>query len=204
MKSLFFTLVMLFFTSACSAAIFLRTERTPTVGIPNTSTWTITLVSDDPNEIIFGVSAKITGTLGQVRGGPITTTPFQDMNGFFDFIGADVSQDSQFLFLASELSPPALSVVDTENELSAAITNLPSATGGDGLIVPLAQVVLQNCPIDVEYLFALDIRDPSGQNVGAPVLAGGRPLYCVPEPAAVGMTAYGSLILAGLRFRRGN
>ena len=96
-------------------------------------------------------------------GGSVASTPFQDSNAFFDFVGADVSQDSQFLFASTNLDPPAMSVVDTESELSAVLSNLPGATGGDGLSVELAQITTlpgyrggRFC-----YHLAVDLRDPS-------------------------------------------
>ena len=130
-----------------------------------------------------------------MRGGPITTTPFQDSNGFFDFVGADASQDTQFLFMSTNLSPPALSVVDTPERLAGAITNLPGATNGDGLSVMLLQVAL-GPSAGADYRFALDLRNSAGQNVGAPVLEG---RVGIPEPATFGL---GGLALAALGYRR--
>ncbi|MCA9240814.1 MAG: PEP-CTERM sorting domain-containing protein [Planctomycetales bacterium] len=187
------TLVSSILVSAASASIMVLQEPMPTVGVPGGTTWKVTLVSDNPNEIIYGVDARFSGTLGQVRGGPITSTPFQDSNAFFDFIGADVSQDSQFLFQTNQLNPPPLAVVDTEAELGAAITNLPGATGGDGLSIPLAQLAIGPGGTRVYYRLEIDVRDPSGRSLRLDILES------TPEPSSLCLTV---LAGSGLCFRR--
>lgn len=194
MKKFALAIVCSLFASAASAAVIVQIDQTPTEGLPGSLTSIVTLVSDNPNEIIFGVDASFDGPLGQVN--PLgMATPFNDLNGFFGEV--PVAQDSQFLFhSANDLSPPALGTDESDSTLKAAITNLPGATGGDGTNVPLAQIAHR---LPVNYSFSIDLRDQSGAAVGNPTVAGVIPV--VPEPATVGLFALAMVGFVGLRRR---
>ncbi|MCA9238627.1 MAG: PEP-CTERM sorting domain-containing protein [Planctomycetales bacterium] len=179
------------------AAITVQQEGTPTVNVDGSTTWRVTVVSDDPNEIIYGVDASFDGPIGQIRGGPITTSPFREVSFWFiEIIGFDISEDSHFMFSSTALSPPALGVVDTETRLAAAITNLPHATGGDGLTIPLAQIVKLDHDI-VHYSLDIDVRTPDFQRVRLASLSG---VIGVPEPSSLALAGLASGLLARRRF----
>lgn len=190
-------LVMLFFIcTAAKAAIFLKSETMPTVGLSGYGTFTVSLVSTNPNEIIHGVDAQFVGPMNHVN--PLgMATPFNNLNGFFG--AADVSQDSQFLFNSNNLSPPALRVVETDTLLAAAITNLPGATGGDGTIVPLAQIAI-NYRGNLDTRLSIDLRDREGRSIGNPTISGC--VYCGPEPTGVSLLSIGLIGLFSVRQRR--
>lgn len=151
--------------------------------IPGQSRTIISLVSTDPNEIIYGVDAEFTGQLVQLH--PLAMlTPFVPSNLF----GWDYTRDSTFLFSWSNLAVPPLGVEDSDTRLSAALTNLPGSTGGDGSFVELAQIVQQDANFgtanQARYRLSVDVRNANGQNIGNPILTG---LVGVPEPATLGL-----------------
>lgn len=155
-------------------------EATKTVGVEDSTTYTISIVSDEPRRIIFGVHARFEGLMGQVT--PLgMATPFSDLDGFFG--NSDVSQDSRFLFHSSDFQPSPTNVSESGELLTASITNLPHATRGNGLLVRLAQIAQHDSqlgtPEQVRYTFTLDISDPLGPPIHKPILTG---LVGVPEP----------------------
>jgi hypothetical protein len=194
MKQIILAAACLLLASTARAEIIIEQIGIPIVGASGTL-WTITLGSTDPGEIIFGVDATFIGNLHQVY--PLgMETPFNNLNGFF---GADdVSKDSQFLFQSTDFVPLPSNISDTTSRLSASMTNLPGATLGDGLIVPLAQISLSP-GATICYFFDIDVRDPTRQPIANVEL--GSLLDCVPESTSLGLAALAMVGFAGSRRR---
>lgn len=159
-----------------SWSAFLSIEPMPTVDMPGFTTYTFS-IETQPGEILRGVDATVRGPLNQVN--PLsTTTIFNDSNGFFSFVGADVSQDSQFLFTSSEVL--FIGAEESDTLLKAAISNLASL--GLPNRAPFVQIVtdMPDC-IDYEFAFDLGGNEPVVFQGGSLFLT---PDECVPEPTA--------------------
>lgn len=137
-----------------AASLGLRIEPTP--GLSGFTTFTFAIQSG-AGESLRGVDAAVTGPLGQVN--PLgVPTVFSDNNGVFPFIGADVRQDSQFLFDSGDVL--SIGAVESAAGLSGAISGIASL----GLPNPVDFVqVVTDQPRDVDYDFAFDLggREPA-------------------------------------------
>lgn len=155
-----------------SAGIMVLQESVPTVGLENATTTTISLVTENPDEIIFGVRAQFDGELVQDSNVPLSSTPFFYDNSCSGVCGAD----SHFLFENEAFSPPPLGVKDDESILNASMTALPRIVGSDALVIPLAQVVQLDAHLETakqaSYKIHVDVRSPTGQPLFDPVLVG--------------------------------
>lgn len=109
--------------SSADAAILVSSTFQPTPGLAGFNTWTINLATDFDQ--LSTIDAKFNSpVMNQVNplGFP---TIFQDNNALFGFVGANVLQDSQFLFNTttdSLLVVPAPTTSEGANKLTGAFT----------------------------------------------------------------------------------
>ena len=165
-------------TASSASAAKVIVDVANTVGNPALKTYTFSLQAEG-SESFRGVDATFTGAMNQVNPAG-NATIFTDANAFFAFVGADVSQDSQFKFASSTL----LSIGGQEGPglLKAAISGL--ADNGLPAVAPFAQIAAAD-PAAVQVSLAFDL---GGAN---PFLSSGSiQSYLIPEPT--------TCVLAGL------
>lgn len=169
----------LFVASATAAnAAQLLISTADTVNLPGFTTYTLSILTEG-SETLRGLDATFTGSMNQVNPAG-NATVFTDANGFFPFVGADVSQDSQFLVASSSVL--AIGAEEGPGILKAALQQL----GDNGLPnpAPLVQIAT-NATVDVPVEFSLAF-DLGGAE---PVRFAGN-LPNIPEPT--------TCVLAGL------
>ncbi len=125
-------------TLSIGGSVVVTSTGVPTMDMPGFTTWTVNATSDVGP--INGIDITFTGAMNQVNpaGQP---SIFTNANGFFSFVGADVSQDSQFLFDSGDILQ--VGTAEGAELLKAAITNISSHTGG-AMSVDFAQIVIAN------------------------------------------------------------
>ena len=98
---------------------------------------------------INGIDITFAGAMNQVNPTGISTI-FTDGKLFFGFVGADVSQDSQFLFHSGDIL--SIGAEEGPELLKAAITNISAHTGG-AMSVDIAQIVFaDSVPCFIGYI----------------------------------------------------
>ncbi len=167
------------------------------VDLPGFTTVTFTIDSEQP---IFAIQGDFNGPMNQVNPEG-TLTIFNDFNQFFSFVGADPSQDSQFLVSSSENFGAQMLVVgaslfESETQLGAAFTLAGDTTFGSFL--PIAQVVIPTDSPGLEWSIKtvdLDENNNFQQHERTGVVV-------VPEPASAILIGAGSAALLMNRKRR--
>jgi hypothetical protein len=123
------------------------------------SLWTLTAVSDNPNEPILGFDFSgdpdnndpatglgFFGSMGQVNPVNIATV-YQDNNVFFPLVGRNVNEDSQFLFNSNAVVPSAPASQEGPNILQATF----AFADPQGLSVPFVQLVLPDRDSNISF-----------------------------------------------------
>ncbi|QDU87406.1 hypothetical protein Pla175_07660 [Pirellulimonas nuda] len=174
-----------------------------TPGLPGFRTYTLTAQSTGTRIVAFDFVGDAMlpadfgffGAMNQVH--PLGfDTPFKDQNGFFAAVGALPSQDSQFLFVLSDLAfaIPGLST-DSHSRLEAVLALLQPTSS-----VPFVQLVLPAGPGAGGVLYSGLVALESGDvlfvtgSVGVPV----------PEPAALVLAGLAGCGAVGVCCRRSN
>lgn len=136
-------------------AASLLVDSIPTVDLDGYRTYTLSIETFD-EESFRGFDANFSGLMNQVNPFGLATI-FNDNNVVFPVVGADVSQDSQFLFASGDV----LTIGVEES-----VTSLKGAFSGLGFLdlpnpTPFAQVVT-NDPYGVEVSIETDHGNGSG------------------------------------------
>jgi hypothetical protein len=138
-RNILAAIVVLTLTPYLSAGVIITETIAPTIGKPGYRTYTVTATTNDGSQIQgFDFASLPTygcfGLMNQVNPAG-SSTIFEDSNSFFSFVGADVSQDSQFLFLSSNLTVPSGFASESGTQLRAVF----AASSPLGTSVPFAQ-----------------------------------------------------------------
>jgi hypothetical protein len=165
-------------TASVASAAQLKVDVTDTVGNAALKTYKFSILTEG-GETFRGVDASFTGAMNQVN--PVgQASIFQDANAFFGFVGADVSQDSQFTFASSSLLQ--IGGAENANLLKAAISGLAD----NGLANPalFAQIAAGN-PANVNVSLAFDLGGAQPVSFSGTIAS-----FLIPEPT--------TCVLAGL------
>ncbi|MCC6682748.1 MAG: PEP-CTERM sorting domain-containing protein [Phycisphaeraceae bacterium] len=129
-------------TSAASASVYL-TYQINNIGVTAAGydRWMISAVSTVPGELVGGFDITFTALSMRQVNPAGNASIFQDANGFFSFVGEVVENDSQFLFLSSEITAPAGVAHESSTQLRAAFV-FPAGSPRPGQNVTFAQVVV--------------------------------------------------------------
>jgi len=172
--------------------IALSVESVPTPGLPGMVTNTLIFSALEQGDKIVGFDGKFIGPMNQVN--PLDQpTVFQDNNVVFGYIGADVWEDSQFLFRTTAADAVNGVLVDRAGESATLLDGRFTLMGGRsnplaGDTVAIAQLVM---PAGVSVLKYIDpasrilIRNKDDVE---------RILWPIPEPATLSLLA-----LCGMR-----
>lgn len=161
--------------------------------------FTVVMFTIDSAFEISAVEGIFNGPMNHVN--PVgESTIFNNSNAFFNFIGADVSQDSQFLlnsgsFQGSDMLIATPSLSETDSQLSAAFTLIGFNTFGE--ILPLAQVVIPNDGPGLDWSIAIVDNNDTGST-----LYEESGFVIIPEPASAMLALVGGTVLLGRRRRR--
>ncbi len=147
-------------------------------------TYVFTLTSS--GSAMTSLQADFTGVLNQVNPAG-NATVFEDSNSFFGFVGANITQDSQFRFVGANLLIGAQS--ESASSLSAAFTR--PGTDDFGTEVAIAHVAVPAGSLDLSWDIGAVIDGSLVSSTGT----------LIPEPASLGLLAAGAG-LVGLRRRR--
>jgi hypothetical protein len=150
MKYLASVIVALFVVAAPVSAAKIIIKQIATPNLPGYRTFTLSMLTEG-SEVLRGVDATFTGALNQVNpaGQP---TILNDANGFFQFVGADPRQDSQFPFLSSTVL--TIGGQESNTLLKAAISGL--ADNGLSNPAPFAQLVTPD-PFSIQTSLSFDL-----------------------------------------------
>jgi len=183
-----------------TSGIRLSVDTEPTPGLPGMVTNTLFFTIPDPLAEIVGFDGKFIGPMNQVN--PFDQpTVFQDNNVMFGYIGADVKQDSQFLFETTNADIVNGVRVDRGAESATMLDGRFTLKGGRSNpfaanSVAVAQLVMPAGASVLEYMDPASrilIRD--GQDFD-------RIVWPIPEPATLSLLALCGMRLL-LRRRRG-
>lgn len=130
----------------------IRVEPTP--GLTGFSTYTLAMATE-PGEVFRAIDARFSGPLNQVNPEGLSTV-YADSNALFPLVGADVRQDSQFLFTTSEVLP----LTSQSYESGSALEGVFAGMQRLGLSSPIdfAQVVTDQ-PDLVDLNFEVDFAN---------------------------------------------
>ena len=198
LRTMFFGLAVLGLAATSQAALIITEEASATVNKPGFTTFRLTATSDPGTKIIgFNFvgdgSLGFTGPMNQVTGGPITSAVFNDSNGFFPFIDADVSQDSQFSVAATGnfTVNPSESATSLKGAFNYSVANAAAATN----VLQFAQLAIPDAAeATVQYVGDFTVRDAAGAESLVRV-QGTVPGFVIPEPSTF---ALAGLALVGL------
>ncbi len=171
--------------TSAHAYVIITYDYQPTVDLPGYTTWTLTANTDNGSQIQgFDFASRpeygFFGSMNQVNPAGISTI-FQDANAFFSFVGADVSQDSQFLFNSGQVTVPAGHASESSTELRAVF----AAPAPLGTSVPFVQLVTPDA--SPYFTFTGQIQTVVGGSVSDHNVSGSRPFNCLdcePHPYA--------------------
>ena len=177
--------VMFVVAVSANAAVVVTSTGVATTELTGYTTWTVNATSDSGP--INGIDVTFTGAMNQVNPAGQASI-FTDANGFFGFVNADVSQDSQFLFASGDILSTAMD--EGASELTGAITNISNHTSA-AMSVDFAQIVMADGG-SVSYAADFDDGGAAAVSVSGIVTA-------IPEPATLALI---SMALVGLGFFR--
>jgi hypothetical protein len=186
-------LAVLALAASSHAGVIVTSQGTPTVNKPGYTTWIVTAATDDGSQIQgFDFASQpafgFFGPMNQVNPAG-NSTVFQDSNDFFSFVGADVSQDSQFRFRSTNVTVPAGFASEGPDRLRAVFASSTPL----GTSVQFAQLAIPDGAA-ASVNFVADIQTvPAGG--GAPVDNRVSGVVPIPEPATLALCG---LALAGL------
>lgn len=170
-----------------NAAVVVTSAGVPTTDLTGYTTWTVTATSD--SGAINGIDATFAGAMNHVNPNGMATI-FNDSNGFFGFVNANASQDSQFLFGSADILSTATG--EGDSLLKGALTNLSAHSGG-ATSIDFAQIVMAD---GGSVTFTADFDDGGSAAVS---VSGGIGEAVIPEPAAFALMG---IALVGLGFFR--
>ena len=145
MKTFTLSIAVMFVVAASvNATVVVITTGTPTKDLEGFTTWMVSAASDSGP--ISGIDVTFSEAMNQVN--PFgAATIWQDTNGLITGTGADISQNSQFLFMSADVFPLAAEMAEGAFLLKGAFTNISAHTGGE-MSVDFAQIVIADgsCP----------------------------------------------------------
>jgi hypothetical protein len=178
---LFAVAITAFVAGVSNAAVVVTATSVPTTGLSGFETWTVRAASD--GMAINGIDISFDGAMNQVNPFGLASI-FQDNNGTFVAVGANASQDSQFLFTSSQVL--SLNTSESATKLAGALTNLSALNTANA--INFAQIVL---PVGGSVAFTAGFDAGTGVSIPVTGNIGG----VVPSlPVAVGNPVNGSSI----------
>jgi hypothetical protein len=185
MKRFTVAIVVAFAVAAsANAGVLVTSTGVPTTDLEGFTTWTVNATSDSGP--INGIDATFAGPMNHVNPNGMATV-FNDTNGFFGFVFANASQDSQFLFKSDKILSTATG--EGDSLLKGALTNLSAYSGGS-MSIDFAQIVIAN---GGSVTFSADFDDGGAGAVSVEGVVG------IPEPATFALMG---LALIGIGFLR--
>ncbi|WP_442484648.1 PEP-CTERM sorting domain-containing protein [Aeoliella sp. SH292] len=179
---LFAVAITAFVAGVSNAAVVVTATSAPTTGLSGFETWTVRAASD--GMAINGIDISFDGAMNQVNPFGLASI-FQDNNGTFVAVGANASQDSQFLFTSSQVL--SLNTSESATKLAGALTNLAALNTANA--INFAQIVI---PVGGSVAFTAGFD--AGTGVSIPVtgnIGGGGGAV---DPVAIGNPVSGSSI----------
>jgi hypothetical protein len=176
--------------------IALSVESVPTPGLPGMVTNTLIFSVLAPGDSIVGFDGKFIGAMNQVNpfdDPTVFPTVFRDNNVMFAFIGADVKQDSQFLFKTSTDDAVNGALVDRAGESATLLDGRFTLNGGRsnpfaGNPVAIAQLVMPAGASVLDYIDPASwLRIMNSNDIEVVI-------WPIPEPATLSLLA-----LCGMR-----
>ncbi len=175
-------------TAAQAAVVFTHDGGTPTVDLPGYTTYQVSITTDTGN--ITGFELTLTGNgdvLNQINPAG-NASIFQDSNGFFGFVGADVSQDTQFNFMLADVT------LVSSSESAGSLTGIFALAGGTGSPLAAPSInVMQVCMPNGSYGYLTGKVTVGIEEVAL------TPPWPVPEPASLALLAVGGVSILARR-----
>jgi hypothetical protein len=188
--------------SSSQAGVIITRSDAPTVGLPGFTTVTLTATTDNGSQLRGFDFASLPaygffGPMNQVNPAG-TATVFADNNSFFPFVGADVSQDSQFKFFTNQVTVPAGFSSESNSKLRAIFASgvaLGTSLAFVQLAIPDAAVATVNYLGQIQT--TLGSANPIDNNV-----SGSIPVP-IPEPASALLLGLALVSLVSISRTRG-